>query len=75
MRKKYIYPLFLTHQTFSLIFFVVSVYFITFVSEMSNIRTYKANHTIQMISVLLHSDTTDYLLGGSLAMRNEEIDQ
>ena len=40
-------------------------FFFTFANDMSNIRTYRANHTMQIISVPLHSTTSNYHLGNN----------
>ncbi len=42
---------------------------------MSNIRTYEITHSEQKPILIQQKDSTDYLLGGSLVMRNEKIDK
>ena len=42
---------------------------------MSNIRTYKITHSEPKPFPIRQKDSTDYLLGGSLVMRNEKIDK
>ena len=46
-----------------------------FALEMSNIRTYEISHSEQKPLPILQKDTTDYILGGSLVMRNGKIDK
>ena len=41
---------------------------------MSNARTYGTIHSEQKPFVIQHADSTDYLLGGSLVMKNGKID-
>ena len=42
---------------------------------MSNIRTYEITHSEQKPLPIKQKDTTDYLLGGSLVMKNGKIDK
>ena len=42
---------------------------------MSNARTYGTIHSEQKPFVIQHADSTDYLLGGSLVMKNDRIDK
>ena len=42
---------------------------------MSNARTYGTIHSEQKPFVIQHADSTDYLLGGSLVMKNGKIDK
>ena len=42
---------------------------------MSNVRTYGTIHSEQKPFVIQHADSTDYLLGGSLVMKNGRIDK
>ena len=42
---------------------------------MSNVRTYGTIHSEQKPFVIQHADSTDYLLGGSLVMKNGKIDK
>jgi hypothetical protein len=42
---------------------------------MSNIRTYEISHSEQKPLPIKPKDTTDYLLGGSLGMKNGKIDK
>ena len=42
---------------------------------MSNIRTYEISHSEQKPLPILQKDTTDYLLGGSLVMKNGTVDK
>lgn len=42
---------------------------------MSNIQTYEITHSEQKPLLIKQKDTTDYLLGGSLVMKNGKIDK
>ena len=42
---------------------------------MSNARTYGTIHSEPKPFVIQHADSTDYLLGGSLVMKNGKIDK
>ena len=42
---------------------------------MSNARTYGTIHSEQKPFVIQHADYTDYLLGGSLVMKNGKLDK
>ena len=42
---------------------------------MSNIRTYEITHSEQKPLPIKQKDTTDYLLGGRLVMKNGKIDK
>ena len=46
-----------------------------FALEMSNIRTYEITHSEQKSLPIKQKDTTDYILGGSLVMKNGKIDK
>ena len=46
-----------------------------FANEMSNIRTYEISHSEQKPLPIKQKDSTDYLLGGSLIMKNGKIDK
>lgn len=41
----------------------------------ANARTYGTIHSEQKPFVIQHADSTDYLLGGSLVMKNDRIDK
>ena len=46
-----------------------------FAFEMSNIRTYEITHSEQKPLPIKQKDSTEYLLGGSLVMKNGKIDK
>ena len=62
-------------ENFFLLFLVVLEFLFTFVLIMYNIRTYDTEQSEQKIFHLQYADSSDYLLGGSLVIKNGRIDK
>ena len=62
-------------EIFFLLFLVVLEFLFTFVLIMYNIRTYDTEQSEQKTFHLQYADSSDYLLGGSLVMKNGRIDK
>ena len=62
-------------EIFFLLFLVVLEFLFTFVLIMYNIRTYDTKQSEQKTFHLQYADSSDYLLGGSLVMKNGRIDK
>ncbi len=62
-------------EIFFLLFLVVLGFLFTFVLIMYNIRTYDTEQSEQKTFHLQYADSSDYLLGGSLVMKNGRIDK
>ena len=62
-------------ENFFLLFLVVLEFLFTFVLIMYNIRTYDTKQSEQKTFHLQYADSSDYLLGGSLVMKNGRIDK